>query len=358
MPEIGGEYYRNLSLEKKRELLIGIASSKFANSKDSVLFSQEELIDKISLILKLKKEEDSISVLKSIESQHGILVERADELWSFSHLTFQEHLNFKWLVQQSPKKIAAKIIDRQWQEAIKKVVGSQCPADELLSLIKLSNDYYISDSISIQSFLCWLLRKSSSKHFGDRESAVRAFFAALYCDNSFSLYFALSNSSQNFVPLGVLDLISRLKDYQILGILYAFEPRIILALVFDAESESSLISRFEALNELLIRLSKNFQVGSRDWWKEVGLSCLDSLRQVLAQDYDVYHFWEFSSEEIKKLKNYYDVNNFIIDLMRPSNYTLNVDLPVVSSNLPIEIKEEMLLPWTELKGRKPRFYRI
>lgn len=356
--EIGGEYYRNLSLGKKRELLIGIASSKFANSKDSVLFSQEELLDQIRLILKLKKEEECVSILKSIEAQHGILVERADELWSFSHLTFQEHLNFKWLVQQSPKEMAAKIIDRQWQEAIKKIVGSQCPADELITLIKLSNDYYISNSMAIQSFLCWLLRKSNSKQFGDRGSAVRSFFAALYCDNSFSLYFALSNSSQSFVPVEVLDLISRLKDYQILGILYALEPKIILALVFDSDSEDILINRFEALNKILIKLSRGFQVGSKNWWKEVGLTFLDSLRKVLAQDYDICHFWQFPSDEMNKLKNYYDVNNFIIDLMKPSSYTLNIDLPIVSNNLLVEIKEEMLLPWTELKCRKPKSYGI
>ena len=41
----------------------------------------------------LKK--DSEAILKSIEAQHGLLVERAKSFYSFSHLTFQEYFTAK-----------------------------------------------------------------------------------------------------------------------------------------------------------------------------------------------------------------------------------------------------------------------
>jgi predicted NACHT family NTPase len=42
---------------------------------------------------------DSEAVLKSIEAQHGLLVERARGIYSFSHLTFQEYFTAKQITR-------------------------------------------------------------------------------------------------------------------------------------------------------------------------------------------------------------------------------------------------------------------
>ena len=44
---------------------------------------------------------DAARVLQAIEEQHGILVERAHQLYAFSHLTFQEYLTAKHIVENS-----------------------------------------------------------------------------------------------------------------------------------------------------------------------------------------------------------------------------------------------------------------
>ncbi|MEH1929151.1 MAG: hypothetical protein V7K14_11680 [Nostoc sp.] len=44
---------------------------------------------RIPVLIKLR---DSRGVLGAIASQHGLLIERAHKVWSFSHLTFQEYL--------------------------------------------------------------------------------------------------------------------------------------------------------------------------------------------------------------------------------------------------------------------------
>lgn len=44
---------------------------------------------------------DGEAVLKAIEVQQGLLVERATETYSFSHLTLQEYLTAKYVVDNN-----------------------------------------------------------------------------------------------------------------------------------------------------------------------------------------------------------------------------------------------------------------
>jgi len=50
---------------------------------------------------------NSEAVLKSIEAQHGLLVERA-EIYSFSHLTFQEYFTARNFVANSDPQVLDK----------------------------------------------------------------------------------------------------------------------------------------------------------------------------------------------------------------------------------------------------------
>lgn len=89
------EIYRDLSVERKLELLTYVAMKKF-EQQQYVLFEQEELEGYIGEFLGIERR-DSRGVLRAIASQHGLLIERAQKVWSFSHLTFQEYLVAKWI---------------------------------------------------------------------------------------------------------------------------------------------------------------------------------------------------------------------------------------------------------------------
>ena len=74
---------------------------------------------------------DSEAVLKSIEAQHGLLVERAQKIYSFSHLTFQEYFTALKIVincnsyppeQQTWQILISKITDKRWREVFLLVV--------------------------------------------------------------------------------------------------------------------------------------------------------------------------------------------------------------------------------------------
>lgn len=83
------EIYRDLSVERKLELLSYLAVKKF-EQEQYVLFEQGELEGYIGEFLRIGQR-DSRVALKAIEAQHGLLIERSQKVWSFSHLTFQEY---------------------------------------------------------------------------------------------------------------------------------------------------------------------------------------------------------------------------------------------------------------------------
>src|SRR4028119_770494 len=84
------EIYHDLSVERKLELLSYLAVKKFEQTQ-YVLFEQTEIEGYITEFLEIKQR-DSRAVLRAMEAQHGLLIERAQKVWSFSHLTFQEDL--------------------------------------------------------------------------------------------------------------------------------------------------------------------------------------------------------------------------------------------------------------------------
>jgi NACHT domain len=83
------EIYRDLSLEQKLELLSFLAVKKF-EQEQYVLFEQAEIEGYIAEFLEIGQR-DSRSVLRAMEKHHGLLIQRAEKVWSFSHLTFQEY---------------------------------------------------------------------------------------------------------------------------------------------------------------------------------------------------------------------------------------------------------------------------
>lgn len=101
------ETYRKISLWRKKQLLSRIAEKNF--SKGAYLFHKQHLVSDIEEFLNQlppddkETEPDGENVLNAIESQHGILVERAHAIYSFSHLTFQEFFTACYIVDNQAK---------------------------------------------------------------------------------------------------------------------------------------------------------------------------------------------------------------------------------------------------------------
>ena len=152
------EIYRDLSLARKLELLSYLAVKKFEQIQ-YVLFEQEELENNIADFLGIELR-DSRAVLKAIESQHGILIERAQKVWSFSHLTFQEYFATKWFVNHSDdQNLTIHIIDKHWQEIFLLALEQIQFTDNLILLMKKETDCLVCTK-KLQDFLSWVTQKS------------------------------------------------------------------------------------------------------------------------------------------------------------------------------------------------------
>jgi hypothetical protein len=100
--------YRWLSPNHRLQMLAHVAAKTFPAGR--VLFGQEELEEQIAAYLRRLlpasergQEIDEEAELRAIKVQHCILVERAQRVYSFSHLTFQEYLTARYIADHAAR---------------------------------------------------------------------------------------------------------------------------------------------------------------------------------------------------------------------------------------------------------------
>ena len=74
------------------------------------------------------------------------------------------------------------------------------------------------------------------------------------------------------------------------------------------------------------------------WWQANGSRWVEQLRQVTIKHQNIGHDWQFTDEQKQQLKRYYDVNKFLVDLMKIEG--------AISEDVHAKIEDTLLLPWT------------
>jgi predicted NACHT family NTPase len=370
--ETGTKAYQELDVIQKENLLIKIAARKFKDPKNFVLFEQNDLLEQIAQDLQLPSWDEAKSVLKSIESQHGLLVERADELWSFSHLTFQEYFTTKWLLSLSSKELSQQIGDSRWQEVIQQLVKAQGRSDRLLRLIKQSIDYSIANDGKFQELLNWLSMKSQSIDVPYNLFSIRSFYFILASTNDYDLIRDLSRNpnlasdldprSSNMVSLDLiltrdfardLDLDRSLNRTLALSLkrshLNTCYNDLSAAYTLARDINSIFSCELECLkSQLLSVLSGSNMHQFENWCNASGQVWREELQRAMIKYRDIGHDWQFTSEQKVQLQHYYDTNNFLVDLLENEN--------AASPEVRKEIEDTLLLPIAELKRMLPSQY--
>ena len=187
------EIYQGLSTELEKLLLSEIAYSGF--DADKLFFPQREVVDQIKTFLannlNAPKHLDGEAVLKAIEGQQGILVERAEDVYSFSHLTLQEYLTAQYIVDNNliEPLVNCHLSDERWREVFLLVAGlvrSKNGADDLLLLMEKEAQKYINTP-KLQGLLQWAdeATKDSESDFkpvGKRAYAIANAIANAYAN--------------------------------------------------------------------------------------------------------------------------------------------------------------------------------
>lgn len=192
----GDQLYKNLSLQRKQDLLSQIALITF---EEGEFFFKQDLEQYIidyffnlpnaptnPELLKLASE----ATLKSIESQHTLLVEKAKGIYSFSDLRFHQYFVARAITQasnpqesdQGLKKLVSRLSETRWREVFVLVVGMLQNSDYLLRLMRQQADTILAADKELQHFLLWLNKKSNSGKGNYKPSTFRAVYLEFILD--------------------------------------------------------------------------------------------------------------------------------------------------------------------------------
>ncbi|MEO0350401.1 MAG: NACHT domain-containing protein [Cyanobacteria bacterium P01_A01_bin.15] len=227
--------YQGLHSELEKVLLSEFAYEKFTG--DQLFFSKDTIIDHIAKFLKETLDApESLNckeVLNAIEVQQGILVERAEGVYSFSHLTIQEFLVARYLAKDHRRLnmliSSVRFLDSRWQEVFLLATGLQDSADSvLLEMEKTTHNQVKSEGL--RRLIRVLSQQANSEITGDGKPAAKR----AMCIAFFLKY--VSNHSDDVADRAVIDgscetarLLSQLIDGKS-GLKYlpirAFNPRV------------------------------------------------------------------------------------------------------------------------------------
>lgn len=197
------QVYKQLSLQRKEDLLSQVAFTTFVRSEYffKQKFVEEEIRDYIRNLPNASNDSealqlDSEAVLKSIEAQHGLLVERARGIYSFSHLTFQEYFTARQFKEKSEGNFAdlvCHMTEKRWREIFLLTVGMLKNADKLLQKMKEEIDQMLAGNEKLQHLLTWIAKKSHSITVPYKPAAIRAFYFDLALIFDMTLDLSLSS---------------------------------------------------------------------------------------------------------------------------------------------------------------------
>ncbi len=370
-----GKTYKKLSLNCKEDLLSYLAFQTFERSdyffKQSVV--EQHIINYIRNLPGANKDDeaphlDSESVLKSIEAQHGLLVERARGIYSFSHLTFQGYFTARQITSSTTqphtalKNLAVHITQKRYREVFLLVASILLEADALLLLMKQRIDLLISQDPHLQTFLVWVLQKATSiKAPYHKSVAIRAFYLALNLDHildsdlDFDLALTLDIGLTFALDLVLtLDLAldrSLALDLSIsLELVLSSSPLLNFSLILDHYPEKAFADDPEL--KLKIEVLKA-QIPSRkdmerfkQWWKIEGQEWTAQLRSLMIEHRNIGHDWHFTAEQKERLQQYHDANKLLVDCLNRNCYVTKTTRPY--------IEDTLLLPMSEIeKYEKP-----
>lgn len=130
------EIYKGMDAECKEVLLAQVAHDAF--QKNRLFMDKDELEKQIKQgleeLLPDEKKIDGRAVLGAIEVQHGLLAARVEGIYSFSHLTFQEFLTARYIIDEQDRMdalVSEHLLEDRWREVFL-LVGGLRKADYLL----------------------------------------------------------------------------------------------------------------------------------------------------------------------------------------------------------------------------------
>jgi len=353
------QIYQGLLLPQKLKLLSQLATVTFEEGQ--YFFEQRVVEQHIEDYIRhlpnastdsVELQLESESVLKAIESQHGLLSERARGIFSFSYLAFQEYFTARNIVashnlqalEQTLGGLVSHLTDPHWHEIFLLTAAMLRSADSLMQLMKQQIDALVAQDPYLQEFLKWASRKSQLPA-ANREAAVRAFYLALAKTPHQATDFAIACTLDQgmFLDVALDDLLLKCAIDQSPDFAHAHLCSDALSSILGTVLDAGLYKSLQQLQGQVPSPEQNqkrFQI----WWQAHHATWEEKLRKAIARYRQLDHNWQFSPEQQQVLQRYYSANQLLLDCLH-SNCE-------VTATIRSEIEATLLLPQQELEARE------
>ncbi|QEI44018.1 hypothetical protein BMF77_04646 [Dolichospermum sp. UHCC 0315A] len=310
------EIYQGLHTELEELLLSEVAYTGFASNR--LFFSQSEIVDQIKTFLagnlNAPQHLNGEAVLNAIAIQQGILVERARDVFSFSHLTLQEYLTAQYIDDHGlvEKLVTEHLIDKRWKEVFLLVAGvMRGGADDLLLLMEKEVQKYINTP-KLQALLNWAEEITVGSQGDYKPVGKRA--VAIANANANANANALANALANAYAAYAANALANAKVYALANALanakvYAYAIDYISSIeklqIFNQKLNFTvLLTQLEALKA---------KIPDDKQPEEVRQAFAKTLRETLLNGFNLTpEMVDLSGEETKALDNYLYANFLII----------------------------------------------
>lgn len=384
--------YRGLTTDLKQQMFAAIAAKTF--DLGEYFFPLEFLKREIEAWLARlpatdrRCEVDGRQIVQEIEAQHSILVERAQGIYSFSHLTLHEYFAAKYVVDHEARGTVKKLVTREhvtedrWKEVLVLTASLLPSADDFFEQFHQVVVSIIHDDERLITILDWAATKVSSMATSHERSALRALYLHLdyiyipacnnelaldlarrldhelfqYIDQDFDqdfdqdLALALDQDIDQYIDLAnihggafasALDLaLARDRDLAL-----ALDLALTLALASALDRKSVLPSDFALTRDRALALARelkldNLQTALESLPRPSGDEPLDfwedytaRLRTIMITHRNIGHEWNLSQEQRDHFDRYFQANQLLVEYL---------NVAVVSDRQ--AITERLLLP--------------
>lgn len=328
------EVYRNLSVTQKMKLLSQIAFSTFESG--NYFFEESEAIEYISDYLANLSEgnlepemvrQESEAILKSIEMQHGLLVERARGIYSFSHLTFQEYLTARYLanipdsgmLNATLGRVSVYVHEQQWREVFLLLVDLLRNAETLLTAMKYQVDLLLGTDEKLTEIMLAITKKCNNLNVPYKKAALRGFYLTLFLDMDLNLPLALdSRLGGDFAPplkidLSLMRLVSRVINFlqkpdrkQVLSLSFALD-------IDNVFSKNTILEKAFQLLKAELPDPEQGQYILLQWWEREGETWKDKLIDLIVEYRKIPLNYELEPSQKTLLQQYYQGNLLLVN---------------------------------------------
>jgi predicted NACHT family NTPase len=333
------QFCTNLSLLEKTKLLSRIAASIFYQGSYFITETklQQIICDHLLYQVNITTDKDALemeskTIIKTIELQHGLLVERAKGIYSFSHLIFQEYFTAREIVtnanSQTLQNLLLHLCDKSWHKVFLLSVWMLEPADNLLKLIKQKIDDLAISNSKLYFFLKWVKDKSSQVASIYQSASVRAFYFTialppehpLACNQDLAITLEHQLTGSLSIELALDLALTHALAVSLTMTADIFFARI-SALNLALDLKHLLIDEFP-LHTSLQHLKNQLPSATQgretltNWWLANGKYWTEELRSLMINARKVGLNWQFSQQDLQDLQQYWDANKLLIGCLK------------------------------------------